>query len=90
MGGDWKRDTLQTPLISPLTPRGGEGDRREWEGIGGGIRCQTPLISPLTPPTLFYLQCVWGGGGTGTENLEPPHLRLGSPDVTFLTGEPHM
>ena len=20
MGGDWKRDTFQTPLISPLTP----------------------------------------------------------------------
>ena len=32
MGGDWKRDTFQTPLISPLTPPphnvcGGRGDR---------------------------------------------------------------
>ena len=31
MGGAWKRDTLQTPLISPLPPHtmwvGGRGDR---------------------------------------------------------------
>ena len=33
MGGDWKRDTFQTPLISPLPPPhnvcGGEGGHEE-------------------------------------------------------------
>ena len=59
MGGDWKRDTLQTPLISPLTPPhtmcvGGRGDRvRVPSAIGRGVgRYSTTLFFR---PFLFFI-----------------------------------
>ena len=59
-GRDWKRDTLQTPLISH---QGGNG-----RGLEEGYATRPPNIPPYTPPHCFIYNGV-GGGGQGRVRL---------------------